>query len=65
MKLEVVMERGQFAREFKVETEKLIQERGVTVAQASRHLGLHSTVLRRWLWRVLPIHSRPFQARGR
>jgi transposase len=34
------MERRKFAREFKVETVKLIQERGVTVAQAWRHLGM-------------------------
>jgi transposase len=28
---------------------KLIQERGVTVAQAARDLGVHGTVLRRWV----------------
>ena len=37
-----------FTREFKVEAVKLIRERGVTVAQASRDLGVHGTVLRRW-----------------
>ena len=42
------MERRKFTREFKVEAVKLIQERGVTVAQASRDLGVHGTVLRRW-----------------
>jgi hypothetical protein len=30
------MERLKFTREFKIEAVKLIQERGVTVAQASR-----------------------------
>ena len=40
------MERRTVTREFKVEAVKLIGERGVTVAQASRDLGLHGTVLR-------------------
>ena len=43
------MERRQYTREFKFEAVKLIQERGVTVAQASRDLGVHGTVLRRWV----------------
>ena len=43
------MERRKFTREFKLEAVKLIQERGVTVAQATRDLGVHGTVLRRWV----------------
>jgi len=43
------MERRKFTREFKLEAVKLIQERGVTVAQAARDLGVHGTVLRRWV----------------
>jgi len=43
------MERRKFTREFKLEAVKLIQERGVTVAQAGRDLGVHGTVLRRWV----------------
>ncbi|MDE3042189.1 MAG: IS3 family transposase [Nitrospirota bacterium] len=43
------MERRKFTREFKVEAVKLIQERRVTVAQAARDLGVHGTVLRRWV----------------
>ena len=43
------MERRKFTREFKVEAVKLIRERGVTVAQAVRDLGVHGTVLRRWV----------------
>ena len=37
------MERRKFTREFKLE------ERGVSVAQASRDLGVHGTVLRNWV----------------
>ena len=43
------MERRKFTREFKVEAVKLVTERGVTVAQASRDLGVHQTVLRNWV----------------
>ena len=41
------MERRKFTREFKREAVKLIQARGVTVAQAARDLGVHGPVLRR------------------
>ena len=43
------MERRKFTREFKIEAVKLIQERGVTVTQAARDLGVHGTMLRRWV----------------
>ncbi|MSO66103.1 MAG: transposase [Alphaproteobacteria bacterium] len=43
------MERWQFTREFKLEAVKLIRDRGVTVGQASRDLGIHGTVLRNWM----------------
>ena len=43
------MERRKFTREFKLEAAKLIRDRGVTVAQASRDLGVHGTVLRNWV----------------
>jgi transposase len=43
------MERRKFTREFKLEAVKLIQERGVSVAQASRDLDVDQTVLRNWV----------------
>ena len=43
------MERRKFTREFKLEAVQLITERGVSVAQASRDLGVHGAVLRRWV----------------
>jgi len=43
------MERRKFTREFKLEAVKLIRDRGVSVTQASRDLGVHQTVLRSWL----------------
>jgi transposase len=43
------MERRKFTRELKLEAVKLVTERGVTVAQAGRDLGVHGTVLWRWI----------------
>ena len=59
------MERRKFTREFKIEAVKLIQERGVTVTQAVRDLGVHGTVLRRGCRSLSPMRHRPFRARGR
>ena len=43
------MTRRMFSREFKQEAAELIIKRGVSMAQASRDLGIHATVLRRWV----------------
>ena len=43
------MGRRQFAREFKIEAARLVRERGVSVAQASRDLDVHENVLRKWI----------------
>ena len=40
------MERWQHTREFKLEAVRLIRDRGVSYAQASRDLGVHHTMLR-------------------
>ena len=43
------MARRVFSREFKVEAVRLIRERGVSVAQASRDIDVHENVLRKWV----------------
>ncbi len=43
------MQRRKFSREFKLEAVKLVCERGGAVAQATRDLGVHETVLRKWV----------------
>lgn len=43
------MERRKFSREFKLEAVKLVRDRGVTAAQASRDLDVHANVLRKWV----------------
>ena len=55
------MERRKFTREFKLEAVKLIRERGVSVAQAARNLGVHATVLHNWVRQFAsdPEHSFP------
>jgi transposase len=58
------MERRQFTREFKREAVKLITDRGVTVAQAARDLGVHGTVLRRWVHECAADAQQAFPGRG-
>ena len=55
------MERRKYTREFKLDAVKLIKERGVTVAQAARDLGVHATVLHNWVRQFAsdPQHSFP------
>jgi len=43
------MGRRQFTKEFKVEAVRLIRDRGVSVAQASRDLDVHENLLRKWI----------------
>ena len=38
-----------FTREFKIEAVKLVSERGVSISQAARDLGVHVNVLRKWI----------------
>ncbi len=59
------MERRKFTREFKREAVKLITERGVTMAQASRELGVHGSCCVDGCRSMQPIRSRPFRAKGR
>jgi transposase-like protein len=43
------MERRRVTREFKLEAVRLIKQRGVSYAQASKDLGVHPTQLRNWV----------------
>ena len=58
------MERRTCTREFKVEAVQLIRERGVTVAQAARDLGVQGTVLRRWVQECAADAPQAFPGRG-
>ena len=48
-----------FSREFKLEAVKLVKERGVSMAQASRDLDVHPNVLRKW---IRDVEADPVQA---
>ena len=58
------MERRKFTREFKLEAVKLIPERGVTVAQASRDLRVQGSVLRRWVQECAADSQQAFPGQG-
>ena len=55
--------RRQFSREFKLEAVKLVTQRGVSVAQTARDLGVHENVLRKWVREASadPQHAFPGQ----
>ncbi|MDB5620861.1 transposase, partial [Tardiphaga sp.] len=57
------MERRKFTREYKLEAVKLIQDRGVSYAQAAEDLGVHPTQLREWVKKFAddPQHAFPSQ----
>ena len=58
------MERKRYAREFKLEAVRLVKERGVSVAQASRDLGVHANVLREWVRAFAADPEQAFPGRG-
>ena len=55
------MGRRKYTKEFKVEAVRLVTERGVSIAQAARDLGIHGNVLRNWVkeFAADPQHSFP------
>jgi transposase len=59
------MERRRHGREFKLEAVRLVRERGVTVAQAARDLGIHPNLLRNWTkaFEADPVDAFPGQGR--
>ncbi len=59
------MERRQFTREFKLEAVRLIKDRGVSYAQASQDLGVHTSQLRDWVKKFSDDPQHAFSARGR
>ena len=58
------MERRTCTKAFKLEAVRFVHERGVTVAQASRDLGVQGTVLRRWVQECTGDPEQAFPGRG-
>jgi transposase len=59
------MGRRTFSPEFKLEAVKLIRERGITVRQAAKDLGLHENMLHRWVRDHRTSGQQAFPGRGR
>jgi Transposase and inactivated derivatives len=53
-----------YDREFKMNTVRLIQEEGKTVAQVAREMGLHENTLYRWLSEVKTDGTKAFPGSG-
>lgn len=49
-----MIKRRSFSREFKLEAVRLVEERGVSAAQAARDLDVHLNVLRTWVKKLGP-----------
>ena len=56
--------RRKYDREFKVEAVKLVTERGTSVAEAARNLGIHENLLRTWEKRYLEDTKDSFPGKG-
>ena len=54
-----------FSREFKTEAVRLVTERGVSVAQAAKDLGVHENVLGKWVRLFKADAERSFPGRGK
>lgn len=52
-------------REFKIEAVRLVTEKGLSVAQAARDLGIHHTLLTRWKRDLSRNEAHAFPGKGR
>jgi transposase len=57
--------RRSFSKEFKLEAVALVTEKGLSVAQAARDLGISENVLGRWKREFLEDPSEAFPGKGR
>jgi transposase len=56
--------RRAYSREFKVEAVKLVTEKGYSVAEAARSLGVHETLLRSWKQALAERGEQAFPGQG-
>jgi len=57
--------RRTYTPEFKVEAVKLVTEKGYSVAEAARSLGLHETLLRSWKLTLQDKGQQAFPGQGK
>jgi transposase len=58
-------QRRTYTREFKLEAVRLITEKGYSIADASRNLGVEYSVLRRWKKQLADDPQNVFPGKGR
>jgi transposase len=58
------MARRTYSREFKIEAVKLVTEKGYSVAEAARSLGVHETLLRSWKQALTAQGEQAFPGQG-
>jgi len=58
-------QRRTYTREFKLEAVRLITEKGYSIAEASRNLGVEYSVLRRWKKQFADDPQNAFPGKGR
>lgn len=58
------MGRRVYTREYKLEAIKLVKERGVSLLQAARDLGLHANTLRSWVKEYAADPAQSFPGHG-
>jgi len=56
--------RRKYDCEFKIEAVKLVTERGTSIAEAARNLGIHENLLRTWKKRYLADAKDSFPGKG-
>jgi transposase len=56
--------RRKYDREFKIEAVKLVTERGTSIAEAARNLGIHENLLRTWKKKYLEDTADSFPGKG-
>ena len=54
-----------YSREFKLEAVRLITEKGYSIAEASRNLGIEYSVLRRWKKQLADDPDNAFPGKGK
>jgi len=58
-------ERKSYSREFKLEAVRLITEKGYSIAEASKNLGIEYSVLRRWKKQLSDDPNDAFPGKGK
>ena len=57
--------RKSYSREFKMEAVRLVTEKGYSMAEASRNLGIEYSVLRRWKKQLADDPQNAFPGKGK